>query len=141
MKLEVNVNDETVWLTQNQMARLFDRDKSVISRHIKSVLKEELNNEVVVAKFATTSEHGAIKGQKQTHVVEYYNLDVIISVGYRVKSKNGIVFRKWANKVLKDYLIKGYAVNSKRLEYLEKTIKLIDIAGRIDEELKGSEAK
>lgn len=126
VKLEVNVNDETVWLTQNQMAQLFDRDKSVISRHIKNVLEEELAGEVVVANFATTSEHGALKGKKQTHIVEYYNLDVIISVGYRVKSKNGIVFRKWANKVLKDYLIKGYAINNKRLEYLEKTIKLID---------------
>lgn len=141
VKLEVNVNDETVWLTQNQMARLFDRDKSVISRHIKNVLEEELAGEVVVANFATTSEHGAVKGKKQTHIVEYYNLDVIISVGYRVKSKNGIIFRKWANKVLKDYLIKGYAINNKRLEYLEKTIKLIDIAGRIDEELNGNEAK
>ena len=141
VKLEVNVNDETVWLTQNQMAQLFDRDKSVISRHIKNVLEEELAGEVVVANFATTSEHGALKGKKQTHIVEYYNLDVIISVGYRVKSKNGIVFRKWANKVLKDYLIKGYAINNKRLEYLEKTIKLIDIAGRIDEELNGNEAK
>ena len=141
VKLEVNVNDETVWLTQNQMAQLFDRDKSVISRHIKNVLEEELAGEVVVANFATTSEHGALKGKKQTHIVEYYNLDVIISVGYRVKSKNGIVFRKWANKVLKDYLIKGYAINNKRLEYLEKTIKLIDIAGRIDEELNSNEAK
>ena len=141
VKLEVNVNDETVWLTQNQMAQLFDRDKSVISRHIKNVLEEELAGEVVVANFATTSEHGALKGKKQTHIVEYYNLDVIISVGYRVKSKNGIVFRKWANKVLKDYLIKGYAINNKRLEYLEKTIKLIDIAGRLDEELNGNEAK
>ncbi len=141
VKLEVNVNDETVWLTQNQMAQLFNRDKSVISRHIKNVLKEELAGEMVVANFATTSEHGAVKGKKQTHIVEYYNLDVIISVGYRVKSKNGIIFRKWANKVLKNYLIKGYAINNKRLEYLEKTIKLIDIAGRIDEELNGNEAK
>ena len=126
VKLEVNVNNETVWLTQNQMARLFDRDYKTIKKHINNVLEEELAGEVVVAKFATTSEHGALKGKKQTHIVEYYNLDVIISVGYRVKSKNGIVFRKWANKVLKDYLIKGYAINNKRLEYLEKTIKLID---------------
>ena len=141
VKLEVNVNDETVWLNAKQMARLFDRDYKTIKKHINNVLEEELAGEVVVAKFATTSEHGALKGKKQTHIVEYYNLDVIISVGYRVKSKNGIVFRKWANKVLKDYLIKGYAINNKRLEYLEKTIKLIDIAGRIDEELNGNEAK
>ena len=141
VKLEVNVNDETVWLNAKQMAQLFDRDYKTIKKHINNVLEEELAGEVVVAKFATTSEHGALKGKKQTHIVEYYNLDVIISVWYRVKSKNGIVFRKWANKVLKDYLIKGYAINNKRLEYLEKTIKLIDIAGRIDEELNGNEAK
>ena len=77
----------------------------------------------------------------QTRELDYYNLDMIISVGYRVNSKKGIIFRKWANKILKDYIIKGYAVNQKRLEYLEKTIKLIDIAGRIDTELKGNEAQ
>ena len=95
---------------------------------------------MVVAKFATTTEHGAIKGKSQTHMVDYYNLDMIISVGYRVKSKNGISFRRWANKVLKDYLIKGYAVNNKRLEYLEKTVKLIDIASRIDIKLNNNES-
>ena len=141
VKLEVNVKDETVWLSLDQMSKLFERDKSVISRHIKNALNEELFGEVVVAKFATTTEHGAIKGKTQTHMVEYYNLDMIISVGYRVKSKNGIVFRKWANKVLKDYLIKGYAVNEKRLKYLEKTVKLIDIANRIDEKLGDNEAR
>lgn len=135
VKLEVNMKDETVWLSLDQMSRLFDRDKSVISRHIKNILREELNNEVVVANFATTAKDG------KTYQVDYYNLDMIISVGYRVNSKQGIVFRKWANKVLKDYIIKGYAVNQKRLEYLEKTIKLIDIAGRIDTELKGNEAQ
>ena len=134
VKLEVNMKDETVWLSLNQMAELFDRDKSVISRHIKNALEEELDNSVV-AKFATTARDG------KTYQVEYYNLDMIISVGYRVKSKNGVIFRKWANNVLKDYMIKGYAVNQKRLEYLEKTIKLIDIAGRIDTELKGTEAQ
>ena len=134
VKLEVNMQDETVWLSLDQMAKLFDRDKSVISRHIKNALEEELDNSVV-AKFATTAKDG------KTYQVDYYSLDVIISVGYRVKSKNGVIFRKWANKILKDYLIKGYAVNQKRLEYLEKTIKLIDIAGRIDTELKGSEAQ
>ena len=133
IKLEVNMKDESVWLSLDQIAKLFDRDKSVISRHIKNALKEELDNSVV-AKFATTAKDG------KTYQVEYYNLDMIISVGYRVKSQNGVIFRKWANKVLKDYMIKGYAVNQKRLEYLEKTIKLIDIAGRIDTELKGSEA-
>lgn len=134
VKLEVNMRDETVWLSLEQMAKLFDRDKSVISRHIKNTLEEELDNSVV-AKFATTARDG------KTYQVDYYNLDMIISVGYRVKSKNGIIFRKWANKVLKEYLLNGYAINEKRLEYLEKTVKLIDIAGRIDTELNGSEAK
>lgn len=77
----------------------------------------------------------------KTYQVDYYNLDMIISIGYRVKSKNGIIFRKWANKILKDYLLQGYALNQKRLEYLEKTVKLIDIANRIDEKLKSDDAK
>ena len=141
VKLEVSLKDETVWLNLDQMTELFDRDKSVISRHIKNALNEELNNEVVIAKFATTTKHGAIEGKTQTHQVEYYNLDVIISVGYRVKSKNGVIFRKWANKILKDYMLKGYAVNQKRLEYLEKTVQLIDIANRIDERLQGDDTK
>ena len=102
---------------------------------------KELSNEVVVAKIVNTTEHGAIQGKTQTHVVEYYNLDVIISVGYYVKSKNGVIFRKQATGVLKEYLINGYAVNKKRLKYLEKTVKLIDIASRIDTELKGSESR
>lgn len=141
VKLEVNLKDETVWLNLEQMAELFGRDKSVISRHIKNALSEELDGEMVIAKFATTTKHGAIEGKTQTHLVDYYNLDTIISVGYRVRSKNGIIFRKWANKILKEYMLKGYAVNQKRLEYLEKTIKLIDIANRIDERLEGNDAK
>ncbi len=141
VKLEVNMKDETVWLNTGQMAELFGRDYKTIRKHIKNALNEELQNQVVVAKFENTTQHGATPGKIQTHLVDYYNLDVIISVGYRVKSKNGIIFRKWANKILKDYLIKGYAVNQKRLEYLEKTIKLIDIASRIDNELMSSGAK
>ena len=141
IRLEVNLKDETVWLSLDQMAKLFQRDKSVISRHIKNAMAEELQSDVVVAKFATTTKHGAIADKTQTHMVDYYNLDMIISVGYRVKSKNGIIFRKWANKVLKDYLLKGYAVNEKRLAYLEKTVKLIDIASRIEEDVNGDEAK
>ena len=133
VKLEVNMKDETVWLNREQLAMLFDRDIKTIGKHINNALNEELDNSVV-AKFATTAKDG------KTYQVEYYNLDMIISVGYRVKSQNGVIFRKWANKVLKDYMIKGYAVNQKRLEYLEKTIKLIDIAGRIDTELKAAEA-
>ena len=134
VKLEVNMKDETVWLNREQLAMLFDRDIKTIGKHINNALNEELDNSVV-AKFATTAKDG------KTYQVEYYNLDMIISVGYRVKSQNGVIFRKWANKVLKDYMIKGYAVNQKRLEYLEKTIKLIDIAGRIDTELKATEAQ
>ena len=141
VKLEVNMQDETVWLNTEQMAKLFDRDYKTIRKHINNVLEEELSDQEVVAKFENTTQHGAIEGKTQTHYIEYYNLDVIISVGYRVKSQNGVIFRKWANKILKDYLIKGYAVNQKRLEYLEKTVKLIDIAGRIDINLKGNEAQ
>ena len=133
VKLEVNMKDETVWLTQEQMARLFDRNIGVISRHIKNIFAEnELDMESNLQKMQIPN---------SDKPVSFYSLDVIISVGYRVKSKNGIIFRKWANKILKDYLIKGYAVNQKRLEYLEKTIKLIAIAGRIDEKLNGSEAQ
>ena len=142
VKLEVNMKDETVWLSLEQMAKLFDRDRTVITRHINNVFKDdELDKNEVCAKFAHTTQHGALSDKTQTRELDYYNLDMIISVGYRVKSKNGVIFRKWATSVLKDYMIKGYAVNQKRLEYLEKTIKLIDIAGRIDVELKGTEAQ
>ena len=132
VKLEVNVKDETVWLTQEQMVNLFGRDQSVISRHIKNIFKEkELDEESNMQKLHIANSDKPIT---------LYNLDVIISVGYRVKSQNGIVFRKWANKILKEYLLKGYAVNQKRLEYLEKTVKLIDIASRIDAPITGDEA-
>ena len=137
LKLEVNMKDDTVWLSLDQMVKLFDRDKSVISRHIKNAFAEELDNSTV-ANFATVQKEG---NREVTRNIEYYNLDMIISVGYRVKSKRGVAFRRWANKVLKDYLLKGYAINSKRLEYLEKTIKLIDIANRADERLEETDAK
>ena len=132
IKLEVNMQDETVWLTQSQIAQLFDRDVKTISKHIKNAFDEELDEK---------SNSQKMRIANSDKPVNIYDLDVIISVGYRVKSKNGVIFRNWANKVLKDYMIKGYAVNQKRLEYLEKTIKLIDIAGRIDTELKGTEAQ
>ena len=136
VKLEVNIKDETVWLNRQQLSELFDRDIKTIGKHINNALNEELKDDnSVVAKFATTARDG------KTYNVEYYNLDVIVSIGYRVKSNNGILFRRWANKILKDYMIKGYAVNKKRLDYLEKTIKLIDIANRIDERLEGDYAK
>jgi len=142
VKLEVNMKDETVWLSLDQMAKLFGRDRTVITRHINNIFNDkELVKKEVCAKFAHTTQHGALTNKFQTRELDYYNLDMIISVGYRVKSQNGIIFRKWATKILKDYMIKGYAVNQKRLEYLEKTVKLIDIAGRIDTELKGNEAQ
>ena len=141
IRLEVNIKDETVWLNTEQMAKLFDRDYKTIRKHINNALNEELIKEEVVAKFENTTRHGAMNDKTQTHYIEYYNLDVIISVGYRVKSKKGVEFRKWANKILKDYMIKGYAINNKRLEYLEKTVKLIDIANRLDERLESGDAK
>ena len=123
--LPVTVEQDTVWLNRNQMAELFDRDVKTIGKHINNALKEELNNEVVVAKFATTTSHGAIDGKTQTHMTEYYNLDVIISVGYRVKSKRGVEFRRWANSVLKQYILKGYAVNDNRIKQLGEVIRIM----------------
>ncbi len=134
VKLEVNLKDETVWLTQEQMSKLFGKAKSTINEHIKNIYKEEeLVEKETMTKFG--------KSEFADKPTNYYNLDMIISVGYRVKSQNGILFRKWATKVLKDYMLKGYAVNQKRLEYLEKTIKLIDIANRIDDRLENNDAK
>lgn len=134
VKLEVNLKDETVWLTQKQMAELFGKAKSTVNEHIKNIYKEgELIESETMTKFGNSE-----FSDKPTN---YYNLDMIISIGYRVKSQNGILFRKWATKILKDYMLKGYAVNQKRLEYLEKTIKIIDIANRIDERLEGNDAK
>ena len=123
-KLEVNMKDETVWLNSNQIADLFERDIKTIRKHINNALNEELLGESVVAKFATTGSDG------KTYQVEHYNLEMISSVGYRVKSKRGILFRRWANKVLKEYLLKGYAINTERIKSYEKVIKLIDIASR-----------
>ena len=137
VKLEVNMKDETVWLNTEQMSKLFDRDYKTIRKHIKNALIEELDD-TTVAKFATVQKEGK---REVTRNLDYYNLDMIISVGYRVNSKQGIIFRRWANKILKDYLIKGYAINSKRLEYLEKTVKLIDIASRIDDDISGRDVK
>ena len=136
VKLEVNLKDETVWLTQKQMAELFDKDRRTITRHIQNIYKDgELEESSVCSFFEHTAEDG------KNYKVQYYNLDMIISVGYRVNSKRGIMFRKWATAILKDYMLKGYAINQRRLEYLEKTVKLIDIANRIDERLKGDDAK
>ena len=136
VKLEVNLKDETVWLSQAQIAELFGKDRKTITRHIQNIYKDDELDENSVCSFF---EHTANDGK--TYKVQYYNLDMIISVGYRVKSKQGIVFRRWANNVLKEHLLKGYSINQKRLEYLEKTVKLLDIANRANDRLSGSDAK
>lgn len=137
IKLEVNFSDETVWLTAKQIAILFERDYKTIRKHINNALKEELDGSTV-ANFETVQKEG---NRDVNRYIEFYNLDMIMSVGYRVKSKNGVIFRRWANKILKEYLIKGYSINQKRLEALEKTVKLINLAGRIDNKLEGTEAQ
>ena len=121
VKLEVPVEGETVWLNRQQMAELFDRDVKTIGKHINNALSEELD-ESTVANFATVQ----IEGDREVErIIQYYNLDVIISVGYRVKSKRGLEFRKWANSVLKQYIIKGYAVNHNRIAQLGEVIQIM----------------
>jgi len=128
--IEVKLEKDTVWLSLNQMVELFERDKSVISRHIRNIYKErELERISTVAKIATVQKEG---GRKIVRNIEYFNLDVIISVGYRIKSKRGTQFRIWANQIIKDYLIKGYTINQQRLEKqveqlneLKETIKIL----------------
>ena len=133
VKLEVNLKEETVWLTQAQMEILFDVKHATISEHINNIFKEgELDEKTSVGISDKST------GGRKSKV---YNLDVIISVGYRVKSKNGVIFRQWANKIIKDYMLKGYAINQKRLDYLEKAVKIIGIANRIDEKLENNDAK
>ncbi len=145
VSIEVKIEKETVWLNLNQMSDLFERDKSVISRHISNIFKEgELEKASTVAKYATVQKEGK---RKIVRNIEYYNLDVIISVGYRIKSKRGTQFRIWANQILKDYLIKGYVINQKRLETqveqlneLKETIKILGNALE-DKELTYEESK
>jgi hypothetical protein len=111
LSIDVNLNEETVWLNQKQMGDLFDRDYKTISKHINNIFNEgELEKNSVVANFEITATDG------KNYKVEFYNLDVIISVGYRVKSKRGTEFRIWANSILKDYLLKGYALDERRFE-------------------------
>ena len=120
ISLPVMMEKETVWLSRSQISELFNRDIKTIGKHINNALKEELDNDnSVVAKFATTAADG------KTYMTEHYNLDVIISVGYRVKSNRGIEFRKWANTVLKQYIIKGYAVNNNRINQLGEVIRIM----------------
>lgn len=133
VRLEVNLQDETVWLTQAQMALLFNVNQRTISDHINNIF-----NEKELIKETSTGKIGKSSGGR---ISVAYNLDVIISVSYRVKSQNGIIFRKWANKVLKEYLLNGYAINQKRLDYLEKTVKLINLVNRSRELFNGDEIK
>ena len=122
VQLEVQVANETVWLTLDQMSELFQRNKSTISRHIKNIFEcGELQEQLVVAKNATTTQHGALQGKTQTHIVTFYNLDMIISIGYRVNSIRGVQFRQWASRVLKEYLLRGYSINQ-HLMYMEQRI-------------------
>lgn len=128
LSLDVRVENETVWLNRNQIATLFDRDIKTIGKHINNALKEELDGLSVIAKFATTASDG------KTYQVEYYNIEMITSIGYRVKSKRGVQFRVWANKILKDYLLRGYSVNQ-RLLYMESRIdrRLLEHDKRLDD--------
>ena len=121
VSLQVQMQDETVWLTRNQMAELFDRDVKTIGKHIGNALKEELDGSTV-AKFATVQTEG---NREVTREIEYYNLDMIISIGYRVKSQRGVEFRRWANSVLKDYILRGYAVNDKRINQLGRIVQIM----------------
>lgn len=125
-QINVQFEQDTVWLTQAQMAELFGKGRTTITEHINNVFTEgELVEEVVCRDFRHTTQHGAIKGKSQSKDVKYYNLDVIISVGYRVKSKQGTQFRIWANKILKEYLVKGYSINEKRLAQKEQEVQLL----------------
>jgi hypothetical protein len=125
IEVRLDEDNETFWLTQQQIAQIFERDRTVISKHLKNIFKnQELDEKVVSAFFAHTTQHGAVIGKTQSKKVKYYNLDVILSVGYRVNSKKGTQFRVWANRVLKEYLLKGYAVNN-RMNRLEDNLEHI----------------
>ena len=118
VSLEVRMESETVWLNRNQIAMLFGRDVKTIGKHINNALREELQNMATVANFATVQNEG---GRVVKRSVEYYNLDMVLSVGYRVKSPQGVLFRQWANKILKEYMLRGYSINQ-RFERLEQRV-------------------
>lgn len=126
------------------MAILYDRDYKTIAKHVNNALKEELENESVVAKFAQPKKYGRKDGLLQIQEVEYYNLDMIISVGYRVKSRNGIAFRKWATSILKQYIIKGYAINQRKLEHyndLKEVVRLMSRTVKMQESMRQDECE
>ncbi len=130
VELDVKLENDTVWLNRQQLAELFGRDYKTISKHINNALKEELAGEPVVAKFATPKVYGRREGYVQMQKTEYYNLEMITSVGYRVKSKRGVDFRKWANKVLKEYIVKGYAMNKRRLDHYDELKNVVRLMSR-----------
>lgn len=142
-QLEVTLKNDTVWLNREQMSSLFGRDIKTIGKHINNALKEELQGEPVVAKFATSRKYGRKEGLTQSVNIEYYNLEMITSVGFRVKSKQGIEFRKWANKVLKEYLINGYVINQnlkiERYNELKKVVNLMSRAINIQNNVSNNE--
>ena len=129
-QLEVKLEKDTVWLNREQIAQLYGRDYKTIAKHINNALREELEGEPVVAKFATPKKYGRKEGYNQMQNIDYYNLDMIISVGYRVKSRNGIVFRKWANNILKQFLIKGYAIDQRRLDHYDELKDVVRLMSR-----------
>ena len=138
VELEVKFKDETVWLNRSQMAVLFGRDYKTIAKHINNALKEELEGEPVVAKFATPKNYGRVEGFFQSQEIEYYNLDMIMSVGFRVKSRGGVEFRRWAKDILKQYVIKGYAINQRQLDHyneLKDVVKLMSRALQLQEKV------
>jgi prophage maintenance system killer protein len=131
-EIKVQFDEETVWLTQKQMAELFDRNRVAITQHIGNIFKEgELDENVVCKNSLHTTKHGAISGKSQLKTTKYYNLDVIISVGYRVKSLRGTQFRQWATQRLKDYLVQGYAINEKRLAQKQQEVEHLKTGIRI----------
>ncbi len=139
VQLNVRLDNDMVWLNRHQMAELFGRDYKTISKHINNALREELAGEPVVAKFATTKNYGRIEGITQEQMVEHFSLEMITSVGYRVKSKQGVAFRKWANAILKQYIIKGYAINQQikldRYKELKDVVRLMSRAIGLQEEV------
>ena len=138
ISLDVKMDGDTMWLNRHQLSRLFDRDIKTIGKHINNALKEELDGLPVIAKFATTATDG------KSYMVDHYNLEMITSVGYRVKSKRGVLFRRWANRVLKDYIIKGYVVNDKiKLEHyaeLKNVVRLLSTTVKAQEKLTTDES-
>ncbi len=130
--VEVQFEGETFWLTQEQISHLFERDRTFITKHLRNIFKEgELEEQVVCAKFAHTTQHGAIEGKTQEKSVKYYNMDAILSVGYRVNSKRGTQFRQWATQRLKDYLVQGYAINERRLSEKQRQVEYLKTGIRI----------